>query len=126
MTAMPSDELCRKSRNDFYRSAEQGIEREADAYIRQRDLIDKKLLALWPKEASNYSIPGTEQIIFRIQSALRATYRLAINGDASGNERPHWSYDVNRHMALLTALRGEQARLKHLLAERRAMCEAAE
>lgn len=116
---MPSDELCAKVSASVPRALATMVEADAESYNRQRDLIDKKLLALWPKEANDYSIPGTEHLIKRVQKVVRATYRMALI-------HPH-HYSVSRHIALLTALKAEQARLKHLIAERRQACaEAAE
>jgi hypothetical protein len=92
------------------------IEAGANAYIRQRDLIDKRLIALWPKEANDYSIPGTEVIIERLQKIVRATYGAGLRG--------HWSYDINRHMGLLQALKGEQRWLEDMKRQRALWVEA--
>lgn len=113
---MPSDELCAKVRDDFFRSAEKGIEREVAAYVRERDL--PKLIAVWPKELRNHTVGGTEHVISRIQKVIRACYAAGL--------RSHWSYDTQRHIGLLTALKAEQARLAHLIEERNARLEAAE
>jgi hypothetical protein len=92
-------------------------EADAERYVRGRDL--PKLIAVWPKETFDYSIPGTRHVIKRVQRVLRATYRLALSG--------HYSYSVNRHIGLLSALKAEQTRLAHLIEERRVAClEAAE
>ncbi len=62
------------------------------------------LLALWPSQIDDFSLEGTKLIIEQLKVALLAERRR-------GRVR-HWAYDLNRHMALLGALRGEQ---QHLL-----------
>jgi hypothetical protein len=88
------------------------VKADAELYVRERDL--PRHIAVWPRELRDYSIPGHETIIAHIQKVLRATYAAALRG--------HWSYDVNRHVALLSALRAEQAGLRRLKAERAAAC----
>ena len=85
------------------------IEADAAKYQRQRDLIDKKLIALWPKEGDDYSVAGTEHIIKRLQKVVSAYYGLTLLPPY-----PHWSYEPSRHVALLSALGGERAMLAHL------------
>ncbi len=57
------------------------------------------LLGLWPSEVEDYSIAGTEALIARLRKALRAERRRGQAGE--------WTYDVNRHMRLLKALKRE-------------------
>jgi hypothetical protein len=71
------------------------------AYVRARDL--PKLLALWPQELSDESTEGNSRVLARLRRALRAERRRALAG--------HWSYDLNRHLGLLSAYKGELARL---------------
>jgi hypothetical protein len=92
------------------------IRADAEVYVRERDL--PKLLAVWPKELHDHSIPGTERLIARVRTVLAATH--------AANLRGHWSHDVNRHIALLAALTAEQEQLAQMIQERRAFCEAAE
>lgn len=94
------------------RVIEKMIEADAPFYDRERDL--PRHLAIWPRELRDYSIPGTETIIARIQKVLRACYAAAL--------RDHWSYSVNRHIALLAALKCERARLAQLIEDRRKAC----
>jgi hypothetical protein len=42
----------------------------------------------------------------KLRSALRAERRRALSG--------HWSYDLNRHLGLLSAYKGEMAWLSRL------------
>jgi len=71
-------------------------------YSRKHDLIN--LLALWPVEMEDTSLIGTEKIIKKIKSALRA--------ERNRGQCGHWSYNLNRHVGLKKALKGEQETLK--------------
>jgi hypothetical protein len=76
----------------------------AAAYVRARDL--PKLLALWPRELEDRSADGCRHILAKLRRALRAERRRALSG--------HWSYDLNRHLGLLSAYKGELAGLIRL------------
>lgn len=71
------------------------------AYMRSRDL--PKVLALWPKEIEDRTEAGRRHLLAKLRHALRAERRRARAG--------HWSYDLNRHLGLLSAYRGELADL---------------
>jgi hypothetical protein len=73
-------------------------------YRRWQDL--PKLLALWPEELRDESADGARAILEKLHSALRAERRRAVSN--------HWSYDLNRHLALLSAYRAERIRLRRL------------
>jgi hypothetical protein len=73
----------------------------AAAYVRPRDL--PKLIALWPHELEDSSPEGCRRILAKLRRALRAERRRALSG--------HWSYDLNRHLGLLSAYKGELAGL---------------
>jgi hypothetical protein len=73
----------------------------AAAYLRARDL--PKLIALWPHELVDESLKGRRLVLAKLRRALRAERRRGLAG--------HWSYDLNRHVGLLSAYRGEQAGL---------------
>ena len=73
-------------------------------YQRLRDLPG--LIALWPAEIADPSLPAARQIVGLLEKALRHERRRGISG--------HWSYDLSRHMALSAALKAEKARLKAL------------
>ena len=74
----------------------------AKAYSRARDL--PKLIALWPRELDDESAEGCRLVLGKLRRALRAERRRASSG--------HWSYDLNRHLALVTAYKAELARLE--------------
>jgi len=73
----------------------------ATAYVRSRDL--PRLLALWPREIADQSEEGRHRLLAKLRRALRAERRRARAG--------HWSYDLNRHLGLLSAYKGELANL---------------
>ena len=75
------------------------VEGGAAAYLRMRDL--PKLLALWPHELADQSSDGRDLILKKLRRALRAERRRGLAG--------HWSYDLNRHLGLLSAYKGELA-----------------
>jgi hypothetical protein len=83
------------------------VERGAAAYLRSRDL--PRLIALWPWELEDQSPDGFRRILAKLRSALRAERRRASSG--------HWSYDLNRHLGLISAYRGELAGLSRLEAQ---------
>lgn len=76
----------------------------AASYSRARDL--PKLLTLPPNEIEDDGVPATERIVTKLAARTRAQAQLG--------RRRHWSYDLNRHLALLTALKAERAHLAHL------------
>ncbi len=78
-----------------------GVEAGARAYVRARDL--PRLVPLWPHELEDYAVEGTLRILAKLRRALRAERRRATSG--------HWSYDLNRHLGLLSAYKGELAEL---------------
>jgi hypothetical protein len=75
----------------------------AEAYDRPRHL--PRLLALWPSEIADQSAEGGARIVARLKRALRA--------ERARGRAGHWSYDLNRHVALLGALRAELGRMSH-------------
>lgn len=78
-----------------------GVRDGAQAYVRSRDL--PRLIALWPHEIEDLSVDGTLLVLAKLRKALR-TERVRARGG-------HWSYDLNRHLGLLSAYRAELARL---------------
>lgn len=73
----------------------------AGAYVRPRDL--PRLLALWPYEIEDQTPEGGQHLLAKLRRALRAERRRA--------RANHWSYDLNRHLGLLSAYKGELANL---------------
>jgi len=84
----------------------------ATAYIRSRDL--PRLLALWPHEIEDQSEEGRQRLLTKLRRALRAERRRA--------RASHWSYDLNRHLGLLSAYKGELANLGVRRAEGQPNC----
>lgn len=74
----------------------------APPYDRAKDLVS--LLALWPSEVSDTTIKGTQNIISKIQRALRRERKRA--------NAKHWTYSLTRHLGLIKALKQEQALLE--------------
>jgi hypothetical protein len=69
----------------------------AGCYVRARDL--PRLIALWPRELSDQTSEGSLLILSKLRRALRAERRRALAG--------HWSYELNRHLGLMTAYKAE-------------------
>jgi hypothetical protein len=76
----------------------------AASYSRSRDL--PKLLALQANDIEDGGADATERIVAKLAFRARAQALLV--------RRRHWSYDLNRHLAILTALKAERAHLAHL------------
>jgi hypothetical protein len=74
----------------------------ARSYLRARDL--PKLIALWPHELADESVEGAKLVLGKLRRALRAERRRAASG--------HWSYDLNRHLGLVSAYKAELERLR--------------
>jgi hypothetical protein len=75
-----------------------------NAYCRETRL--QKLLPLWPHEIADRSLSGVTRIVTLLARALRSERQRGQAG--------HWTYDINRHLALTGALREERAALKKL------------
>lgn len=75
------------------------IAADALVYHRVRDL--PSLLTLWDWEIDDHSPTGTRNIIAKLERACKAERRRAA----------HWSYQLNRHIALCAALKAEQIAL---------------
>jgi hypothetical protein len=71
------------------------------AYVRSRDL--PRLLALWPCEIEDETEEGGRRLLAKLRRALRTERRRA--------RARHWSYDLNRHLGLLSAYKWELAQL---------------
>jgi hypothetical protein len=61
---------------------------------------------MWPHEVEDCSEAASERIVALLRKALRGERQRGIAG--------HWTYDINRHMALSEALREENERLRIL------------
>lgn len=71
-----------------------------------REIELAKLIGLWPSELRDISADGTARVVGLLQRAIRL--------ERKRGERGHWTYDLNRHIALSNALKAEQARLRDL------------
>lgn len=76
-------------------------ENGAEGYCRARHL--PRLIPLWSQDLADTSVEGRQRIVACLRRSLRAERRRGKAG--------HWSYDLNRHMALLIALKSEVATL---------------
>ncbi len=80
------------------------------SYDRGRDL--PALIRVDPFAAVADNAEAVAAIVARLERALRAERKRARSG--------HWTYDLNRHIALLQAFLAESERLKRLRDGRRA------
>ena len=83
------------------------IAKTAAQYDRRRDL--PKILSISPEELADKSAEGRRGLIARL-------LRLAHNSARAGRTG-HWSYDPNRHIAILGALHAERDELTALTRE---------
>ncbi len=67
-------------------------------YVRQRHL--PRILPVGPDEVADESIAGRRRILARLAKALRAERNRGRAG--------HWTYDLNRHIALRQAYLAER------------------
>lgn len=75
---------------------------KSQPYKRQRDL--PRLLALWPNELRSLTKERLRTIVTKLAKALRV--------ERQKGKSSHWSYDMNRHLALLHAYRAENKALQ--------------
>lgn len=80
----------------------------AQSYDRERDL--PALIRLEPFAPAGDTREAVEAILSRLERALRAERNRARSG--------HWTYDLNRHIALRQAHRAETERLAGMKAGR--------
>jgi len=79
-----------------------------------RDVELPGLIGVWPSELRTESLGATARIV--------ALLRRAIRSERQRGRAGHWTYDLNRHLALAEALRAEQARLREAIkAENKAL-----
>jgi len=106
--AVPEDEAPARAKSSAQRMTRRVfgpmIAAGAADYMRGRDL--PKLLKVSEDELERFTVESTERIVARLTRAARAQGALG--------RRRHWSYDMNRHLAVLIALKAERASLAHL------------
>ena len=97
-----------KTRYEIQTAAGRALARQiacgAEHYDRARQL--PRLLPLMPSEIRGGEPACTRAILLRLAKALRTERRLGRAG--------HWTYDLNRHIALVQAWRAERDRLRGL------------
>jgi hypothetical protein len=93
-----------RAREAMWRALKAGAKR----YERNRDLPG--LAHIDPRDLAEDSIEKAESIVERLARALRAERRRARSG--------HWTYDLNRHIALRQAHLAETTRLRRMMARR--------
>lgn len=64
------------------------------------------LIGLWPSEMQDFSAAGTSRILALLRKALRS--------ERSRGRSGHWTYDLNRHLALAESLKAERAHLREI------------
>jgi hypothetical protein len=105
---MPSEQSGQRQVQRIEAHAHRVIERTvragAEVYDRIRDL--PRLTRLAPYEYREDTLDTALKITARLQSALRAERNRARSG--------HWTYDLNRHIALRQAWLAESERLREL------------
>jgi hypothetical protein len=104
-----SDRSGRLLRRRVRTMIDQSVRAGAAAYDRQRDL--PRLIRAGPGGHVAETVEGLEAIVARLERALRAERNKARSG--------HWTYDLNRHIALRQAHVAERRRLAALKAGRR-------
>lgn len=75
-------------------------------YERERHL--PRLIRAVPSEMAGRDVATARRLIARLERALRAERRRGRAG--------HWTYDINRHIALMQALKAERAALAQAMA----------
>ena len=78
------------------------LNRGSEAYRRISHL--PRVLPVGPDELADVTIEGRRRILARLARALRAERHRGRSG--------HWSYDLNRHIALVQAYTAEQRLLE--------------
>ncbi len=80
-----------------------------ETYDRRRHL--PRVLPVGPEEIEDSGIEAGRRIVRRLAAALRA--------ERTRGRAGHWTYDLNRHLALMQAYRAERRRLVELAGARR-------
>ncbi|MEA2758472.1 MAG: hypothetical protein QOH65_1085 [Methylobacteriaceae bacterium] len=93
-------------RSTAYRAVDRVIVNGSEAYERGRML--PRVLPIGPDEIIGAEPETTRRIVLKLARALRTERARA----------GHWTYDLNRHIGLLQALKAEQERLAASARER--------
>ena len=95
-------------RRQAYRAVDGVIAYGRQSYERGRML--PRLLPVGPDDITGPEPETTRRIVLRLARALRA--------ERARGRAGHWTYDLNRHVGLVQAMRVEQERLAALAHER--------
>jgi Family of unknown function (DUF6477) len=91
-----------------YRAVDRVIANGSEAYERGRML--PRVLPIGPDELRGAEPETTRRIVLKLARALRA--------ERARGRAGHWTYDLNRHIGLMQALKAEQERLAASARER--------
>jgi hypothetical protein len=91
-----------------YRAVDRVIANGSEAYERGRML--PRVLPIGPDEIIGAEPETTRRIVLKLARALRI--------ERARGRAGHWTYDLNRHIGLLQALKAEQERLAASARER--------
>lgn len=75
---------------------------EPAPYSRERHL--RRLIPLEPENLADVGLAGTLRIVAQLRRALRA--------ERNRGKAGHWSYDLNRHLSLVAAIKAETVSLQ--------------
>ncbi len=103
---------CKEFHSQAAAAVRQQVESGAALYVRSRHL--RRLLPLAPEDFSQDNLPATRAIVLRLANAMRQERRLGRMG--------HWTYDLNRHIALAQAYRAEKQFLEALKVSQQNAC----
>jgi hypothetical protein len=95
-------------RSTAYRAVDSVITNGSKAYDRGRIL--PRVLPIGPDELAGAEPETTRRIVLKLASALRT--------ERARGRAGHWTYDLNRHVGLMQALKAEQERLAQCARER--------
>jgi len=82
-----------------------------DAHASERALRVSRLVPLWPSQVDAPGEAAARRVVDALERALRGERRRGRAG--------HWSYDINRHLALARTVREERLRLALMRREQR-------
>jgi hypothetical protein len=85
------------------------IDSGREAYERSRMLV--RLLPVGPDDMAGAEPQTTRRIVLKLARAIRI--------ERARGRAGHWTYDLNRHVGLMQALKAEQERLAGLAREQR-------
>jgi hypothetical protein len=92
---------ARHFRGHAYRPVDGTIADGSRTYERSRMLV--RLLPVGPDEIAGSEPETTRRIVLKLARALRV--------ERARGRAGHWTYDLNRHIGLMQALKAEQERL---------------